>query len=70
MTTTVLRLSGSLGAGDGPSGNGAGMAWMAMQVDEQRLAFVVKAGSGEHAMKSVREELEIARPTGCLRLDR
>jgi hypothetical protein len=70
MTTTVLRLSGSLGAGDGPSGNGAGMAWMAMRVDEQRFTFVVRADSGEHAMHSLCEEFEISRPTGCLWLDR
>jgi hypothetical protein len=70
MTTTVLRLSGSLGAGDGPSGNGAGMAWMAMRVDEQRFTFVVRADSGEHAMHSLCEEFEISRPIGCLWLDR
>jgi transposase InsO family protein len=54
----------SEGYGDnGPSG-GARMAWGTVNVDEQRVRFVVSAKRGAKSMSALCEEFAISRPTG------
>jgi len=40
------------------------MAWGTVNVDEQRVRFVVSAKRGEKTMRELCEEFEISRPTG------
>jgi transposase InsO family protein len=40
------------------------MAWGTVNVDEQRMRFVVSAKHGERTMRELCEEFEISRPTG------
>jgi transposase len=40
------------------------MAWGTVNVDEQRMRFVVSASRGEKSMRELCEEFEISRPTG------
>jgi len=40
------------------------MAWGTVNVDEQRMRFVVSASRGENSLRELCEEFEISRPTG------
>jgi transposase InsO family protein len=40
------------------------MAWGTVNIDEQRMRFVVSASRGEKTMRALCEEFEISRPTG------
>jgi transposase InsO family protein len=40
------------------------MAWGAVNIDEQRMRFVVRASAGDKTMSALCEEFEISRPTG------
>lgn len=42
------------------------MAWKSMEVQEQRVRFVVAASRGEKSFQGLCEEFEISRPTGYL----
>ena len=40
------------------------MAWGMVDVDEQRMRFVVQASRGEKSLRGLCEEFKISRPTG------
>ena len=40
------------------------MAWGNVDIDEQRVRFVVSASRGEQSMRQLCEEFQISRPTG------
>src|SRR5665213_545413 len=42
------------------------MPWKRMDVDEQRMQFVIRASSGKERMTALCREFEISRPTGYL----
>ena len=46
------------------------MAWKAMEVQDQRVRFVVAASSGERAVSALCAEFGISRPTGYLWIER
>ena len=46
------------------------MAWRTVEVEEQRIRFVVSASRGEQTMSSLCTEFGISRPTGYLWLRR
>src|SRR5215471_6637306 len=46
------------------------MAWKTMDVQEQRVRFVVAAARGEKSLTALCREFEISRPTGYLWLKR
>ncbi|MGH9205457.1 MAG: IS481 family transposase [Acidimicrobiales bacterium] len=46
------------------------MAWRSVEIQEQRIRFVVAASRGEHSLSQLCQEFEISRPTGRLWLER
>jgi transposase InsO family protein len=49
---------------------GGGMAWRSVEVEEQRIRFVVSASRSELSLTELCAEFEISRPTGYLWLER